>query len=153
MELIALKEREINFENKKLVKAYAQLALLLVALKKKELPKEIIGTINTTIHALNAVVGTDKELKKQTKKAQANILKLIEKELKLVPKNHYQNTYLAIGMALGMTVVGVPIGTASGNMGLMGVGLCFGMVFGIVLGKAKDKKALEAGEQLDVVIA
>ncbi|MFC2108993.1 hypothetical protein ACFLRU_02990 [Bacteroidota bacterium] len=152
MEFIKLKEREIKSENKKLVKVFEQLASLLLAINKKEIPEEIRATINTTIHSLNAVLGTDKELKKQIIKAQASILKLIEKELKLVPKNYYQNTYLVIGMALGMTVVGVPIGTATGNMGLMGIGMCFGMAFGIIVGKAKDKKAFEAGEQLDIEI-
>lgn len=52
------------------------------------------------------------------------ILKLIEKELKLVPKNSYRNRWMAIGMS----------------------------AFGVPIGAGMDKKAFEEGRQLDMEI-
>ncbi len=53
----------------------------------------------------------------------------------------------AFGLPLGLT-----FGTSMGNMGLLGLGLPIGMVIGLVLGTAMDKKAAEAGKQLDLEI-
>lgn len=88
-------------------------------------------------------------MRKQIRKTQASILKLIEKELKLVARNHYRNTWLAIGMAAFGIPLGVVFGKSLGNMGLLGIGLPIGMVIGIAVGSVMDKKAFEAGKQLD----
>ena len=67
-------------------------------------------------------------------------------------KNHYRNTWLALGMAAFGIPLGVAFGTSSGNMGLIGIGLPIGMVIGMAVGSGMDKKAVESGRQLDLEI-
>jgi drug/metabolite transporter (DMT)-like permease len=86
------------------------------------------------------------------KKTQTQIIKLIEKKHKLVTKNHYRNTWLAIGMAVFGIPLGVAFGTSLGNMALLGIGLPIGMAIGMGVGTGMDKKALEEGRQLDLEI-
>ena len=90
-------------------------------MKKKELSNEIISAINNEIEQLNAVSDLGNTLRRQVTKSQRNIIKLLEKELKLVVKNHYRNLWLAVGMS----VFGIPLGVAFGmsfdNIGLLGV--------------------------------
>jgi hypothetical protein len=152
MEIKELNKRPSIDQNKKLISAYAQFDKLLTELKKKELPKEIVKHINNGIDQINSFSEPKKELRKQIRKTQSGILKLIEKELKLVTKNHYRNTWLAVGMAAFGIPLGVAFGTSIGNMGLLGIGLPIGMVIGMALGSDMDKKAVESGRQLDLEI-
>ncbi len=152
MEIKELKKRPNIDQNKKLISAYAQFDKLLTELNKKELPEEIINSINNGIDQLNSVSKSEKELRKQIRKTQSSILKLIEKVLKLVTKNHYRNTWTAIGMAGFGIPIGVAFGTSLGNMGLLGIGLPIGMVIGMAVGSGMDKKAFEEGRQLDLEI-
>jgi hypothetical protein len=152
MEIKELNKRPSIDENKKLISAYAQFDKLLTELKKKELPEEIAKYINTGIDQINSFSESEKELKKQIRKTQSGILKLIEKELKLVTKNHYRNTWLAVGMAVFGIPLGLALGTSIGNMGLLGIGLAIGMVIGMAVGAGMDKKAVESGRQLDIEI-
>lgn len=152
MEIKELKKRTSIEQNKKLVSVYAQFDKLLTELKKKELPEEIVKSINIGIDQINSVAESEKELRKQMRKTQSRILKLIETELKLVTKNHYRNTWLAIGMAAFGVPLGVAFGTSIGNMGLLGIGLPIGMVIGMAVGSGMDKKAFKSGKQLDLEI-
>ncbi len=152
MEIKELKKRPSIDQNKKLISAYAQFDQLLTELKKKELPEEIVKSINNGIDQINSVSESENELRKQIRKTQSGILELIEKELKLVTKNHYRNTWLALGMAAFGIPLGVAFGTSSGNMGLIGIGLPIGMVIGMAVGSDLDKKAVKSGRQLDVEI-
>ena len=152
MEIKELTKRPSIGQNKKLICTYDKYDKLLTELKKKELPKEIVNSINTGIDQINSVSGSEKELRKQIRKTQSSILKLIEKELKLVPKNHYRNTWMAIGMAVFGVPLGAAFGTSQGNMGLIGIGIPIGMVIGMAVGSSMDKKAFEAGRQLDMEI-
>ena len=152
MEIIELKRRPGFDQDKKLISSYAQFDKLLTELKKKKLPEEIVNSINNEINKINSISESDKELRKQIKKTQSSILKLIEKELKLVARNHYRNTWLAVGMAAFGIPLGVAFGKSLGNMGLLGIGLPIGMVIGMAVGSSMDKKAFEAGRQLDFEI-
>ncbi len=97
--------------------------------------------INTGIDQINSFSEPEKELRKQIRKTQSGILKLIERELKLVTKNHYRNTWLAVGMAAFGIPLGVAFGISIGNMGLLGIGLPIGMVIGMAVGSVMDKKS------------
>ncbi|MCJ7758626.1 MAG: hypothetical protein MUP24_10810 [Gillisia sp.] len=152
MEIKELKKRLNINQNKKLISAYTQFDKLLSELKKKELPNEIVNSINNEIGQLNSVLDSEKKLRKEIIKAQRSIIKLIEKELKLVTKSHYRNTWLAVGMAVFGLPLGVAFGTSLGNMGLIGIGLPIGMVIGMAVGTGMDKKAFEDGRQLDLEI-
>lgn len=139
-------------QDKKLMDKYIVFEKLINELKKKDIPSEIVNAVNHHIEEINFFTGSDKDLLKQLKNSQAAILKLIEKELKLVTKNHYRNIWLALGMSAFGMPIGVAIGISSGNMGLLAIGLPIGMAIGIFAGTAMDKKANETGKQLDVVI-
>lgn len=119
-------------------------------MKKKELPEPIVTKINKGVDQINALSESEPKLTKQIKKTQASIIKLIEKELKLVPKNHYRNTWLAVGMAAFGLPVGVAVGASLGNMAFLGVGLPIGMAIGMAVGSGMDKKAFKEGRQLDM---
>lgn len=145
-------DKKSNLElNVKLNRRYLQLEQLINELKRNELPQEIISSINNDIEQINAISDSEKGLKKQLKTAQTGILKLIEKELKLVTKNHYRNTWLAVGISIGVGI-GAAIGSGTGNMSLLGIGIPIGMAIAIAIGTSMDKKASDSGKQLNIEI-
>ena len=92
MKIKELNKRPIIAQNRKLNRKYIQFDKLINELRNKELPTEIGSSINKDIDLINSISDSGKELGKQIRKSQSRILKLIEKELKLVTKNHYRNT-------------------------------------------------------------
>ena len=152
MEIKELNKRPNIEQNIKLNRKFLQFEKLISELKTKEIPNEIVRSVNNNIEEINSFSNSEKELRKKIKKAQSRVLKLIEKELKLVTKNHYRNTWLAIGMAAFGIPLGVAFGTSLGNMGYIGIGIPIGMVIGMAVGTGMDKKALEEGRQLDLEI-
>jgi hypothetical protein len=151
MELLDLNQRTDIYQNKKLNNLYSQFGELLLELDKRELPYQIANSINRDLERLNSFEGSEKELKKLTKKTQSVIIKLLEKELKIVTRNHYRNTWLSIGMSIGVGI-GAALGASLGNMALIGAGIPIGMGIGIAVGTGMDKKASKEGRQLDVEI-
>ncbi|KAA0126600.1 hypothetical protein FY557_16815 [Chryseobacterium sp. SN22] len=108
--------------------------------------------INQEVEAINSTSLKDKSLQNLLKVKQTFILKLLEKNEKLVPKNHYRNLWLAAGMAAFGIPLGVIFGISFGNMGFLGIGLPIGMSIGIAVGASMDKKAQTENRQLDVEI-
>jgi hypothetical protein len=143
---------QLGNEDLKLHEIYALFKKLLIELEKRELPDEIIIVINTDIDEINSAATSGIELKKLIKLKLRRILKLLEKKLKLVPKNYYRSMW----MVLGMVVYGLPIGTSFGislgNMAFIGIGLPMGLAIGIGVGDAMDKKAIKEGRQLDLEV-
>ena len=152
MEIKELKNRPDIDQHKKLYAFYNQFDKLLMELRRKELTNETVNSINDRIARINSVTGSEKELRKQIKNTQSGIIKLIEKEHKLVTKNHYRNTWLAVGMAVFGIPLGVAFGASLGNMAFLGIGLPIGMAIGSAVGTAMDKKAFEEGRQIDLEI-
>jgi hypothetical protein len=152
MELKELKKRPGINHNKKLISVYAQFDKLLMELRKKELPEEIVKSINNEIDQINSASDSEQKLRKQMIKTQSSILKLIEKDLKLVTKNHYQNTWLAVGMTAFGFPIGIAFGASLGNMAFLAIGIPVGMAIGIAVGSVMDKKAFEEGRQIDLEI-
>ena len=145
LEIQELNKRPNIEQNIKLKRVFIQFEKLIFELKTKEIPEEIVIFINKNIEEINSFSTSDKELKKQIKKTQTRILKLIEKELHLVTKNHYRNTWFILGM-----LIGVALGSA--NTSLLAVGIPLGFTIGIAIGTSKDKKAKDNGLQLDIEI-
>ena len=139
-------------ENIKLNEITIQFKKLLVELRKKELPIEQIASINKKIDELNASTVEGNELKKTIKTKQTEIIKLLEKELKLVPKNYYRNLWMPLGLSVFGIPMGVVFGTILKNMAFIGLGLPIGMLIGIAVGSAMDKKAFAEGRQIDIEI-
>jgi len=136
--------------NKKGIRRFNYLKKLIDELNKRELPTNIYNSINDKIEEINSFTGSDKEVIKLLRKNTSFIIKFIEKELKLVLKNHYRTQWMAIGLSAFGIPFGVVFGAALKNMAFIGVGIPIGMAMGIAIGTAKDKKALEDGFQLDL---
>ena len=151
MEIQRLNKRPTIEQNIKLNRKFLQLEKLINELNKQNLSEKITSTINSSIEGVNSINNLEKELSKQIKKSQSGILKLIEKELKLVTKHHYRNTGLAVGLAMGVAL-GSVIGSNSENMTMLGIGMPIGMAIGIAIGTTMDKKAKDGGKQLDLEI-
>jgi len=124
MSIIELKEKEDISENLKLNRIYIQFQELLKEVRKRELPHRIIEFVNQDIEEINSTSLIGNELRKLVKQKQTKIIKLLEKELKIVPKGYYKKLWLGL--------VNPAIGSA--------------------LGSRMDKKAFEEGRQLDVKI-
>lgn len=152
MEINALKKRDGIDSDKKLTDLHVQFEKLLSELRKRELPDEVVKSINTNIDLMDPTLGSEKEYIKQLRKTQADILSLIEKKLKLVPKNHFRNIWMALGIAAFGVPLGVAFGAVLGNMAFIGIGLPIGIPIGLAIGTALDKKAADEGRQLDVEI-
>ena len=135
-----LKERVDHFEN------------LLSELRKRALPDALIQSINKAIEEIHTASSQEAQLKNVLRKKQSSIIKMLEKEMKLVPKFYYRNLW----MVLGMSAFGIPLGVAFSlsikNMGFIGIGLPIGMAIGMIVGTNMDKKAFDEGRQLDVVL-
>ena len=139
-------------KNLKLVERYLQFEKLLVELRKRELPVGLVVSINRDIEDLNSISGSGDELRKVIRKKQTRIIKLLEKELKLVPKNYYRNLWLVVGMAGFGIPIGVALGASQGNMANFGLGFPIGLAIGIAVGSGMDKKAFKEGRQIDLEI-
>ncbi|GAA0878396.1 hypothetical protein GCM10009119_13640 [Algoriphagus jejuensis] len=149
MPLTPLAFRTSFEENPKLAKAAHNLSSLLSAIEQKAIPETQTQKINEAIAGVNSFPGPDPELVKQFKSAQIGILSLLESDLQLVPKNHYQNQWLALGLAAFGIPLGVAFGAALGNMAFIGIGIPIGMSIGIAVGTSKDNQAKLEGRQLD----
>jgi len=137
----------------KLSQIYDQFDTLLKELRKRVLPDSIIQTINNEVEEINTYNSlTTNDLIKLIKKKQTAILRLIEKDLKLVPENYYRTLWLA----LGMTAFGIPLGVLFGVIirtpGLFALGIPVGLAIGVTVGTAMDKKAAKENRQLNVEI-
>jgi hypothetical protein len=120
MEINELKKRKGIDSNKKQTDLYVQFEKLLSELKKRKLPDEVVHSINTNLDLTDPDSGTEEKLRKQPRKTQTDILGLIEKELKLVPKKHYRTIWLALGLAAFGAPIGVAFGAGLGNMAFIG---------------------------------
>ncbi len=153
MKIKPLKEISGFETNKRLGKRYLTFKKLISLLEKKELSPEVIEKINLSLDEINQHPNKDRSLSKVIGKNQRNILKVLEKEFKIVPKNYYRNMWMALGMAAFGIPMGAAFGAAMGNMAFLGIGIPIGMGVGLALGASMDQKAADEGRQLDVEIS
>lgn len=122
---------------------------LLTDLRKRELSESTIASINSAIQDLNNSSLNDKSWRKLLRRKQTAVLKVLEKNEKLLPRNYYQTLWMSIGMAVFGIPLGTVLGVATDNMGLLGAGLPIGLAIGLAVGASMDKKAAAEGRQLD----
>jgi len=134
--------------DEKLKLAYNQFELLLAELRTKQLPDTIVEIINQDVSDINGLTTPD-EIKIALKQKQKSILKMLEKQLKMMPKNYYRKLWFILGMTAFGLPLGVAIGTMLHNIGLLGTGFPFGMLIGFAVGAGMDKKAYKEGRQLN----
>jgi hypothetical protein len=138
-------------EDAKLNDTFNQFADLIRQYEQKNLSDKSIQYTNERIDEVNASGLNGKALRKLIRKVQFNVIRFIEKDSKIVPKNHYRRFW----MLMGMSAFGVPIGMGisyilDGQIGNFGIGLPLGMGVGILLGSLMDKKAAKEGRQLAI---
>ncbi|AZA59430.1 hypothetical protein EG349_03650 [Chryseobacterium shandongense] len=108
--------------------------------------------MNRETAIINSTALRDKDLHKVLKQKQNDIIKLLEKEHKIVPKNYYRNLWMAVGMGAFGLPIGVAFGLLMHNIALLSIGLPIGLGIGVVVGSSLDKKAEAEGRQLNVEI-
>ena len=148
MNILELNPRFDLQNDPKSAAAFSQFSEMLKAVKEKELNSTVVTALNEGIQSINNTVLTGKYLTRLIKTKQQGILKLLEKEQKIVPKKHYQTLWMVLGMSSFGLPLGAAFGLALGNIGLMGLGLPIGMGIGLAMGTNMDKKALAEGRQL-----
>jgi len=150
MEIKSLQIKSTFSLDKKLTEKLESFQQLIRELNKKDIPVEMANSFSKDIEEINQFNGSAKDTLRLLRKKQSHILTRLEKELKLVSINHYRNQWLSVGMAAFGLPIGVAFGLSMGNLGLLGIGLPIGMGIGVAVGASMDKKAKEAGKQLDV---
>lgn len=126
MNIIVLKERTSTIESNKFNQLYSQFRGLLSILNETKLPNILVEAINQDVQEINSSYLPDKALKKLVKQKQTKILKAVEKDLKIVPKNYYRNLWQVVGMSVFGLPIGVALGLVVGNIGLLAIGLPIG---------------------------
>lgn len=133
----------------KLTKKFTSLSKLIFAAGKHDLPDTFVSYVNNEIDLIGKFPGTTEETTKKLGTVQKDFLQKLEKEHQLVPKNHYRNLWLPLGMATFGLPIGVVIGLLMDNISLLAIGLPIGLAIGVVFGTSLDKKAKKEGRQLD----
>lgn len=149
MKIIALNKKQHIYQGKNIVKHYSQFERLIIDLKEREIPAGIIQTINHEINLINSYTGKEKDFLRLVKNAQKDTLKLLEEELKLVPKLYYRNYWTVIGMVAGLlfslTLSLLGFDDTWNSFGLL---IPLGLVFGSFAGNNKDEETKKNGLQL-----
>ena len=109
MDIIKLKDKPEHANDFKLIGMYAQFNALLTELNARSLPEHTVKFVNDKVETLNNLSLPILDLKKLLKQEQTAIIKLLEKEHKIVPKGYYSNLW----MLFGFTGIGLPIGTVT----------------------------------------
>jgi hypothetical protein len=150
MKINSVRRRDQEDEDRKLSDQYAMFENFLEALRERDLPPNVVESVNRHVEEINAFSGSNKALRNLLEKTRLNILRMLAKEVNLVAKNHYRNTWLATGMAAFGLPLGAAFGASLGNMAFIGMGLPIGMSIGIAIGARMDAKAAREGRQLDL---
>lgn len=131
-------------------KAYNRLVTLLDTLQPRPLQPVSVAWINKQLQQLNDASKTGKNPQKHLRRTRTTILTYLVKEEDLVPRGYYQHQWMMLGMTAFGLPIGVTLGLALGNIGLMGIGFPLGMFMGMFVGASKDRKARESERQLPV---
>jgi len=86
MSVIPLRPLSKTYQSKRLRTTYNTCLTLLEALRKRNIPLEIMELINDEVEKFKNFSGTEKEEWRELSKSKARLLKLIEKKLKIVQK-------------------------------------------------------------------
>tara|TARA_A100000171_G_scaffold17959_1_gene16484 strand:+ start:7970 stop:8407 length:438 start_codon:yes stop_codon:yes gene_type:complete len=118
-------------------KIIRQFIHLFEQLKTREIPIEELGE---PIVRLDRFLEIEPLRFGQLRTLKGNIHGVLKKKFEILPPHFYRGQW----MSLGMVIFGIPLGTALGNIGFMGIGIPIGLAIGV----AKDKKAQEEGKML-----
>ncbi len=152
MNLTPLTPNPVIRQDTQAAKNFHTIKQLIAAIDEREIPESVIVMLNAEIDQINAIAEHTPKPEKLIRKSTQKIIQHLEKELKIVPKKHYQNLWMILGMSVFGLPLGVALGFSTDNMGILGVGLPIGMAIGLAVGAQMDKKAKAEGRQLDVEV-
>lgn len=136
-------------QTKKGQKRIARFNQLLLELESWDLSADVEKRISQEVDDLNQI-SEEKQFKKNLSSSQKRVLKSLEEQMGLVPKNHYTIRYMIYGMtAFGVPIGAVFIGLLDNGAAFMGVGIGIGMAIGIAIGASKDAQAAATGKQIN----
>lgn len=150
MKVVSLIKREGAFDFPKSEQLYKQFNDFIDELNNRSIPENTISAINREVEEINSFTKNGVAMKSLIVKKLAAILKLLEKEHKLVPKNYYQNTNLLRDSVVFGVLIGVVIGLITKDMSLIFLGQPIALVFSFLKGRLMDKKAFKDGRQFSV---
>lgn len=152
MALLELQASEFILSEEKALVLFRQLDQIRTELSTRELADPTLQAVNGMITEINTSGQSGKPLQKQLKDIRTKLLKLLEKELKLVPRHHYRTQWMVLGMSAFGIPIGVAFGMSIGNLGMLGLGLPIGMAIGVAVGSGMDEKAKKEGRQLNFTV-
>tara|TARA_R100001369_G_scaffold22674_3_gene41357 strand:+ start:23973 stop:24431 length:459 start_codon:yes stop_codon:yes gene_type:complete len=121
-------------------------------LRRMELPPEVIVSLNNQLEKLHSFSGSEKQFFKKLKITKAVLLKILYKEVHVVPKNHYRNLWIA----LGLSAIGIPVGILLSlyldNSIYIALGIALGSTMGVLIGNYLDNQAEEEGRQIEIYV-
>jgi len=125
---------DLKTENtiKKEIKVYHDFIVLLKNLQYRSFDASELFKIESELKILDLKADTNRKV---LCKKLAIFLKFLEEEFSLIPKNHYTDIYMIIGMCSGM-IFSLYIDAIN-----LLIGMLIGMVIGLTVGVTKDKKA------------
>tara|TARA_R100000935_G_C2835473_1_gene167843 strand:- start:2102 stop:2563 length:462 start_codon:yes stop_codon:yes gene_type:complete len=122
--------------------------VFLEELNKMELPPEVVVSLNTQLENLPLFSGSEEQFLIKLKNTKMVLLKILYQEVHVVPKSHYRDLW----MALGLSIIGIPIGILFflflDNSIYIAIGIALGFVIGVLIGNYLDNQAEEEGRQL-----
>lgn len=121
---------------------------LLSEISHKDLTPEVEEKIEKIIEALNSWECYARGYLKEIEKAKTKILKILHKDLGIVPRNYYTGLWLSLGTAIFGVPFGLIIFMATGKAAFLGVGLPLGMFLGLGIGAYLDRKAKENNKMI-----
>lgn len=151
MPLTKFKSSYQGTRTKRLEKQIKRFQILIDSLGQKSIPETVENSINEEIEKVNQSE-SKALLTAQLAKSYKEILKIAEKDLGLLAKNHYTFKWMAIGMAVFGIPFGAIFGLALDNMAFMGSGIGVGLAIGVAIGAQKDKEVKLAGRQLNIEV-
>lgn len=143
-------EKPTTSISEKLEKRFANFEELTKELNKRKIPDQLAEELNSEIDKLNSISNSAKEKPRKMTQTYGRIIRKVQKELGLVPKNYHRNMWMGIGMAAFGIPMGVSFGLSLDNMAYLGIGLPIGLAIGLAVGSAMDEKAKKDGKQLDL---
>lgn len=147
MKVVSLKRRKGAFDFPKADEVYIQFNSFVDELNNRSISENTINAINREIEEINSSTESGVGMKSLILKKLAVILKLLEKEHKLVPKNYYRNNNLLKNSVVFGVPIGVVIGLITKDMAMISAGMVIAMAISFVRGRIMDKKALKEGRQ------
>lgn len=140
---IFFKNRKSESIKKSEQKVYKSFVEIFSDLNQKNLSEKQKQKINDKIEMLQ-LTSVSSEKTKKLKEKRNKLIKYLNENFSLIPRDHYTKLGMSTGIALGAPI-GMTVGIFSGIFLAMIYGMLFGavlgLVIGLILGKIKDNSA------------